>query len=112
MTPEEQSRAAIYTQNYGEAGAIDFFGGQHHLPKAVSGHNNYWFWGMYDSAATIMIIVGGSREDHNAVFDSVVLAATHRHKYAMPYETELPIYICKKPKIPLKDVWPSVRHYI
>jgi hypothetical protein len=41
----EKAGADIYTQNYGEAGAPDFFGKRYGLPKAASGHHNYWLWG-------------------------------------------------------------------
>ena len=112
LTPQEQSEATIYAQNYGEAGAIDFFGGQYQLPRAISGHNNYWLWGMHNPSATIMIIVGGRKEDHSEVFGSVEVFATHNQQYAMPSETDLPIYICKKPKVPLKDVWEAVKRFI
>jgi 4-amino-4-deoxy-L-arabinose transferase-like glycosyltransferase len=37
-----RSVTAVYAQNYGEAGAIDFFGAQYGLPKAISGHQNYY----------------------------------------------------------------------
>jgi len=37
-------KCAVICNNYGEAGAIDFFGPKYHLPKAISGHNNYWLW--------------------------------------------------------------------
>ena len=112
LTPEEQSEAAIYTQNYGEAGAIDFFGEDYQLPRAISGHNSYWLWGTRNASGNVVIIVGGRREDHSKVFDSVVLAAIHNHMYAMPFETDLPIYICRRPSVPLKDVWARVKHYI
>ena len=38
LPPDEQKRAAIFCQNYGEAGAIDFFGPKYGLPPALSGH--------------------------------------------------------------------------
>ena len=112
LTPEEKAVAAIYTQNYGEAGAIDFFGEQYGLPKAVSGHNSYWHWGLRGYSGEVLIIVGGRVEDHSKVYESVKQVATHRHAYAMPYETDLPIFICRKPKVPFKDVWNKTRHYI
>ncbi|MGI0079616.1 MAG: hypothetical protein ACRECH_08325 [Nitrososphaerales archaeon] len=43
-TLQERSLACIFTSNYGEASAINFFGASYGLPKAISGHNNY-IWG-------------------------------------------------------------------
>jgi hypothetical protein len=41
LSPEEQSRVAILASNYGEAAAIDVYGGEDGLPPALSGHNQY-----------------------------------------------------------------------
>ena len=48
LQPEDEKRAAIFCQNYGEAGAIDFFGPKFGLPSAISGHQNYFLWGPHD----------------------------------------------------------------
>ncbi len=45
LPPEEQPSCAIFGQNYGQAGAIDFFGAKMGLPGAISGHENYFYWG-------------------------------------------------------------------
>lgn len=112
LTPEEKRRTVIYAQNYGEAGAIDFLGDAYGLPDAVSGHNNYWLWGNQNPAADIVIIIGGQKEDHQEVFTSVNIAKMHSNPYAMPYETDLPIYICRGPSMPLDQLWDRVKHYI
>ncbi len=46
LPPDERSEACALAGNYGEAGAINFFGAKHGLPKAISDHNSYYpFWG-------------------------------------------------------------------
>lgn len=111
LPPDKKAVAAIYTQNYGEAGAIDFYGGQYQLPKAVCGHNSYWLWGMRGYSGEVLVIVGGRLENHRKVYDSVVQVAIHRNAYAMPYENNLPIFVCRNPKLPLLDVWKTTKHY-
>ena len=44
LPPEERDQAAIFADNYGEAGAIDLFGKRYNLPKAISGHQSYHLW--------------------------------------------------------------------
>jgi hypothetical protein len=112
LSPEERAKCAIFTSNYGEAGAIDFFGKKYGLPKAISGHNNYWLWGPGNYTGEIVITVGESLEDVEKTFAQVELGATHVHEYAMPYESDLPVYICRKPKMSLQEVWPRVKGYI
>ena len=51
------------------------------------------------------------KESHEKVFESVDLAMVHRSEYAMPYETSLPIYICRKTKMPIENIWPKLKYY-
>jgi hypothetical protein len=112
LSPEEKARTIIYCDNYGEAGAIDFFGRKYGLPKAASGHNNYWFWGPGNWDADIVITVGENREDVEETFSDVQLAATVVSEYARPFETNMPIYVGRKPKLSLREVWPTTKDFI
>jgi 4-amino-4-deoxy-L-arabinose transferase-like glycosyltransferase len=112
LPPEEKSRTIIYCSNYGQAGAIDFLGEKYGLPKAASGHNNYWLWGPGNWEADIVITVGESPEDVASSFHDVQEAAMVISKYARPSETNLPIYIGRKPKYPLKEIWPRAKQFI
>lgn len=107
----DQARCSIYTSNYGEAGAIDFFGPRWGLPPAISGHNNYWLWGPGGGTGEVMILVGGSRDDPHRDFQSVVLADTTDAPHAMPYENGAPIFLCRGLSMPLAARWPGTRHY-
>jgi hypothetical protein len=39
-------------------------------------------------------------------------AATVICEYAMPFETDLPVYLCRRPKVTLQQVWPQIKHFI
>ena len=43
----ERRHTAIFTSNYGEAGAIDLLGPEVQLPRAYSGHNGFSEWGTH-----------------------------------------------------------------
>ncbi len=60
LPPEERERACILTGNYGQAGAVGFFGPRYGLPKAQSDHNSYSIWGPGDCAGEVVISVGVS----------------------------------------------------
>ena len=117
LSPEERAGCLIYVRNYGEAGAIDFFGGKFGLPKASCGHNNYWLWGPPDWDGKVAIIFGDSNDleestkDVAAGFATVEHVATFTHKYIMPYENGRPIFVCRGAKGNIKDIWPREKGF-
>ncbi len=111
LPPNDRVRAVFFGQNYGEAAAIDVLGRRLGLPPAISGHNNYYLWGLRGHDGSVVIIIGGKPSDHAEKFRSVEKAGFIDTPYAMPYETNLPIYVLRGPKAPLAELWPMVRHY-
>ena len=112
LPPEEQKEAVVFGQNYGEAGAIDFFRGKYPLPPAVSAHNNYWFWGYGDTTRRIVSVIGSNVKDNLEWFDSVKQVGEIKSNYAMPYETNIIITICQKPKYPYSLFWRKLKFFI
>ncbi len=111
LTPEEKAKCVILMNNYGEAGAVDLLGPKYGLPKAISGHNNYWLWGCNNSKGEIVLRIG---VDMNAVLESYRSAeqvGTISDPYCMPYENNISITICRDRKIPLKDDWGEFKVY-
>ena len=46
LPPEEQARAAVIGNNYGESGAVDLLGPKYGLPlPALGTDQSYWLWG-------------------------------------------------------------------
>jgi len=107
----DRKRACIYGQNYGEAGAIDFFGPALGLPPAISQHNSYWMWGPGSCTGEVVVIIGGDRSDHLRSFASVAPAGTIRCADCMPYESELTIWIARGLRIPVAEAWRGSKHY-
>ena len=112
LSPEEQARCSIFAQNYGEAGAITVLGRGRGLPPALSGHNNFWLWGPGTRSGEVMVVVGGDLEDNQRVFRELTRVGTVRSKYAMPYEQDMPVYIGRGLKIPMRELWPIVKMYV
>ncbi|HKR22569.1 MAG TPA: hypothetical protein VJS17_08245, partial [Pyrinomonadaceae bacterium] len=108
LTPEEQKRTAIYGTNYGQAAAVDFFGPRYGLPKAISGHQNYFLWGPRDYTGEIVILLGEDEDDARENFESVTVAATLNNPYAYRYENR-PILLCRGLKWDLQKGWPQVK---
>ncbi|HEX2639875.1 MAG TPA: glycosyltransferase family 39 protein, partial [Pyrinomonadaceae bacterium] len=110
LPPEERSRTAIFGSNYGEAGAIDHFGGAYNLPKAISPHQSYFLWGPRDYDGSTIIVLGSKREDAEKNCGSVEERDAVGHPYAMG-EEHFNILICRNLKTPLAELWPKLKHW-
>ena len=106
---EERSRCAIWGRDYGEAGAIDFFGRAYGLPRAISGNQNYYLWGPGPYSGECVITVNIAEKVLKPWFDRVDLAATVDCDYCMPDKSHVPIHVCRGLKQPLSDFWPKVQ---
>jgi hypothetical protein len=111
LPKEEQRKTAIFADNYGEAGAIDFFGAQYGLPKAICPHQNYFVWGPREYTGEIMILVGSASIDEaRKFFDSVEPAAELNNAYAIPNENRT-ILLGRKLKPGLQQLWPNLKKW-
>jgi hypothetical protein len=110
LSPEEQANAAIYAENYGQAGAIDLYGLALGLPQAISGHQNYFYWGPRGYTGEIVITLGASPQGLKRYFGDVKQVAYVRHPYAMPYEN-FAMFLCREPKRSLQEIWPELKNW-
>lgn len=109
LTPEEQARACVFGQNYGEAGAINHFGPGLGLPRAISGHNSYGLWGPQGCTGEVLIVIGGDENDNRKACRVLERRGTVHNDWARPDENDLPIWVCKLNES-VEKIWPRVRH--
>ena len=112
LPPREQSTCAILAGNYGEAGAIDYYGPALGLPKAISGHNNYFLWGPRNYSGECVIVFGENADRYSRLFGEAHLVATITDEHAMPSEQDVHVYVCRKPSAPLAILWPNFKMII
>jgi Dolichyl-phosphate-mannose-protein mannosyltransferase len=110
MPPAEREKTAILAGNYGEAGAIDFFGSRYGLPKAISAHQNYYYWGPRQYTGESLILLQWDLEDAQEMCSSVDKGPALNQPYAME-EEHITILICHGFKMPLAEFWPRLKHW-
>ncbi len=111
---EDEKRCAkvwATTGGYGPAAAIDFFGRAKGLPRALSGHNNYWLWGHGADERCAVVILGGDRARLGELFDSLTQVTTVECGMCMPYENHKPVYVGRGMRRSWAELWPLLRHY-
>jgi hypothetical protein len=110
LPPSDRGKAAIFASNYGDAAAIDFFG--RGLPPALSGNNQYYLWGPRGYDGSVVLAVNVDVAQWSRICDSARIVATFgTSPYAMPYEQNRPIVLCRGMHPPLPQLWPAFKHF-
>jgi hypothetical protein len=110
LPPDERARTAIFANSYGQAGAIDYFGPKYGLPKAISNHQNYWYWGPRDYNGEIVIVLGSDGKGDREHFKTVEVAGYTYHPYSR-LDEHFDILLCRGLNQNLQILWPSTKKW-
>jgi 4-amino-4-deoxy-L-arabinose transferase-like glycosyltransferase len=111
IPPGERDGAVVFTDSYGEAGAVDVLGPGRGLPAAASGHNNYWLWGPPDDHGPI-IGVGSVGPLLELICPDLAEVAMLGNPYGVENEVVgKPVLLCMDPQGQLADIWDEARHF-
>lgn len=105
-----RSRTAIFSQNYGQAGAIDLFGPKYGLPPAISAHQSYFLWGPRGYTGESVIVMDDREDVLKRLWDHVEKVGHVAHPYSMPDE-HFDIFYCTGPHQTLAQLWPRIRQW-
>jgi hypothetical protein len=108
---EQQHECGIFAQDYGQAGAVDFFDRKLGLPPVLSGDRTYWLWGPHGYSGQCLIVLGDRQERLQQLFEEVDFVGTSPdNPWALT--RQVGVFICRKPKFgTLNDVWPKVKRW-
>jgi hypothetical protein len=113
LSSADQARVCIFGNNYGEAASLDFFSRLQHanLPPAISGHNNYFFWGTHGCDINLVIaIIGDTPAEVATKYNSVTIVGHLNDPYAMPYEHKN-IYLLRNRRSDAPFHWEDEKHF-
>lgn len=114
LPPEERARTAIFTANYGEAGAVNLYGPDLGLPEAISGVNSYWYRGYGDPPPETLIVLGYDQAYLLQYFQSCEAAGEITNPYGVRNEETAGnpiIQVCRQPRMPWPDLWKELQHF-
>ena len=108
----ERRHTAIFTHNYGEAGAIDLLGPKLKLPQAYSGHDGFSEWRIPPVTDTRALLAGfNSAADAAPYFDRCRTLATVDNGVGLNNQEQgLPVMLCHITS-PWTTLWPRLTHY-
>ncbi len=108
----ERPDCGIFAQDYGAAGAIDWYGPAYGLPPSLSGHQTWFLWGPRNYSGNCLIVLDDTRERLEGMFTHVEFVGNSPdNPYAL--EKNLPVFICtgKKWTGSFAQVWPLLKHW-
>lgn len=108
LPPDQRRRAVVLADNYGEAGALDFYGPHVGLPPVICPVGSYWFFGPGTLPGEILVTVGVKPEGLRDYYQTVTLATRVRNSWGVPEEQDVPIVVARGPFHTLQEVWPSL----
>jgi 4-amino-4-deoxy-L-arabinose transferase-like glycosyltransferase len=107
---EAPAGPVILAHNYGEAGAIDWFGPDLGLPHAYSGHNAYGDWGPPPDAEGPVITIGFDPAEASAALRGCEPAARVGNAAGIDNDEDgAPILLCQGPRGSWAGRWPDLR---
>jgi hypothetical protein len=111
IPPADRKDCAIFAQDYGQAGAIDFLGPRYGLPPALSGHQTWWLWGPRGYSGNCMIVLDDDQETLEKIWTNVeYVGRTPDSPYAL--ERNLTIFICRGFKQGTwAGLWPKLKRW-
>ncbi|WP_232817855.1 ArnT family glycosyltransferase [Winogradskyella tangerina] len=112
LTEDERVNCVLWAENYGEAGALKIIGKRYGLPNPISRHGSFWTWGYGNKNAEVWISLGNEKASVEYVFEDIELVKMITHKYAIDEENNIPLYICRNPKVDIEEWWSIYEPYI
>ncbi|HUF65830.1 MAG TPA: glycosyltransferase family 39 protein [Gemmatimonadaceae bacterium] len=108
LPQEDRAQTVIIGSNYGEAGALDFYGPRYGLPRAISTAGTYWFFGPRNLPGDVAITVGIEAGELAPFFRSARVLERIDDPWLVPEQRDNPIVIAGGPYRTLQEVWPSL----
>lgn len=101
---EDKKNCTIYCQhNYGDAGAIHFYGHFHNLPQPVTFHENYVSWAPDSIPIVPLICVYYNDDDLKPLFYKIKETASIDNQWFR--ENGLKVFLCTEPKTDVQKVY-------
>jgi hypothetical protein len=100
----DRARTVVYGANYGEAGALDFYGPPLGLPPVVSMAGSFYFFGPGKLPGKVMLFVGMERASVEDFCGSLELATRVTAEWTVE-ENDVPVLVCRAPALTVQEVW-------
>jgi hypothetical protein len=110
---DERSNAGILAGENDEAAALNLYGSNYGLPKAISGSDTFFLRGYGSPPPETLIVVGFTRQDVDSLFEKCSVAGTITNPYDVENDLRNPpdIFVCHNPRLPWEQLWEQLKRY-
>ena len=106
LPADKRAQAVLIASNYGQAGALEFFGPRHGLPGRILLPRSVLLWRPAPSDTfDVVVTVGISPENLSGFLHTVRLAKRFDHPWMVDEERNVPICIAEEPYGNIQGVW-------
>lgn len=103
---EQRARVMLIARNYGEAGALEFYGPRQGLLQPILLPRNEQLWPLpAREPCEIAVTIGISTNDLHEFFNTVRLFGHFDHPWMVPEERNVPICVAESPRRDLAEAW-------
>ena len=110
LPPAERAQTAIFCGNYGEASAVNILGPAYGLPTAISGHQNYFYWGWHGYTGASVLTLGNDAGDYTDQYAQVVDLGAFNAPWIMDHE-HLHYFWLRHRKVPYAAAWDGLKYW-
>ncbi len=110
----EKPHTVILAGNYGEAGALDYYGDEYNLPRMISGANSLWYRGYGEPEPETVIVVGFEGSYAGRFFNRCTYGGTVTNSYKVKNEESMyhtSLYVCREPRHPWSEMWQEMQWF-
>jgi hypothetical protein len=112
LPPDVRARTTIFCGNYGEASAVNILGAPYGLPTAISGHQNYFYWGYGNNSGEYVLTLLNPADDNDDYFEVLtdlgpfdapwIMDHEHLHYFLLSHSRQNPL---------LPAIWPKLKFW-
>ena len=110
LPADVRARTAIFCGNYGEASAVNILGPKYGLPTAISGHQNYFYWGWNGYTGESVLTLGNDPKDYADSYAEVIDLGPFDAPWIMDHEHHHYFWLRHR-KRTYEAEWPEFKYW-
>jgi hypothetical protein len=110
LPDRERGQASVLAGTYSQASALNVLR-EEAVARAVSGNMSYYLWGPDAQRGDVLIVYGLPRELLQRHYRTCTDSARIEAPLARPWDTDLPVYVCREPLGTMAELWPELRRF-